>query len=296
MSSSSPFSSAFTKFSPETLIKEVVAKQDIPVGVEITISYAKEGSTTSDRLAHLYRVHGFRCDCVLCSRALPDATNKEKNELELSDVRRRRLRDIRSALLEDSEAMATGDVRILQNVVWPDEKYENEELREFNLEEDHEKADEKENLTTTLTVTFTTTRTLVPTGSFSSLSHSSVQDQVKEGEIFSCTSFPSVIATTTGFLVPRLTPSEKISHYAAEIASILAAEHLEVQAGYYYEFLARASIRNNVNDEEGAREFALRARDAWLTWESEDDPHVADAEAFVRNIDNRRMAREKKGS
>ncbi|CAP67179.1 uncharacterized protein PODANS_1_21930 [Podospora anserina S mat+] len=79
--------SCFTRFSPSTLIMEIVAYKDISPGEELSISYAPLNILSADR-SELLKWWGFTCTCALCQN--PTAIKK-------SDKQRNRIQ----ALLEE---------------------------------------------------------------------------------------------------------------------------------------------------------------------------------------------------
>ncbi|KAK4161208.1 N-lysine methyltransferase SMYD2 [Cladorrhinum sp. PSN259] len=74
----------FTRYSPSTLMMEVVAYRDIQPGEELSISYAPLNMLTKDRRA-LLQAWGFNCTCSLC--ADPAASKR-------SDIQRARIQQI----------------------------------------------------------------------------------------------------------------------------------------------------------------------------------------------------------
>ncbi|KAK4175179.1 hypothetical protein QBC36DRAFT_355362 [Triangularia setosa] len=79
--------SCFTRYSPSTLIMEIVAYKDISPGEELSISYAPLNILSTDR-SELLKWWGFTCTCALCQN--PTAIKK-------SDKQRNRIQ----ALLEE---------------------------------------------------------------------------------------------------------------------------------------------------------------------------------------------------
>ncbi|KAK0707160.1 hypothetical protein B0T21DRAFT_341295 [Apiosordaria backusii] len=77
----------FTRYSPSTLIMEIVAYRDISPGEELSISYAPLNILSTDR-SELLKWWGFTCTCALCQN--PTAIKK-------SDKQRNRIQ----ALLEE---------------------------------------------------------------------------------------------------------------------------------------------------------------------------------------------------
>ncbi|KAK0669232.1 hypothetical protein QBC41DRAFT_392026 [Cercophora samala] len=74
--------SCFTRFSPSTLIMEIVAYKDISPGEELSISYAPLNILSTDR-SELLKWWGFTCTCALCqNRTAIKKSDKQRNRIQ----------------------------------------------------------------------------------------------------------------------------------------------------------------------------------------------------------------------